>query len=96
MTIAGEGNASVCGEDWRYIRYVDGTEELYDLKADPQEWDNLISKMNSEAEAAKTNLSRFVPSEFAPGIANSDPKLKKEAKGIDQTLKASRRIDQLK
>jgi hypothetical protein len=27
---------------WRYIRYFDGTEELYDLKVDPNEWTNLI------------------------------------------------------
>ena len=28
-------------QDWRYIRYGGGQEELYDHRADPQEWHNL-------------------------------------------------------
>ena len=28
---------------WRYIRYADGTEELYDHEKDPNEWNNLAS-----------------------------------------------------
>src|SRR6185369_7851848 len=35
------GNYSVMGSRWHYIRYADGSEELYDLKADPNEWTNL-------------------------------------------------------
>merc|ERR1711972_291023 len=31
-------------KDWRYIWVGDGTEELYDHKADPHEWNNLIGK----------------------------------------------------
>ena len=27
--------------NWRYIRYDDGSEELYDLENDPNEWTNL-------------------------------------------------------
>ena len=37
----GRGNDSVVDERWRYIRYADGTEELYDHSADPNEWINL-------------------------------------------------------
>lgn len=29
--------------DWRYIRYMDGTEELYDHRNDPYEWENLAN-----------------------------------------------------
>ncbi|MBS2211280.1 sulfatase [Carboxylicivirga mesophila] len=29
-------------KDWRYIRYADGTEELYHHKNDPHEWKNLV------------------------------------------------------
>lgn len=32
---------SVRDERWRYVRYADGGEELYDLRADPREWHNL-------------------------------------------------------
>ncbi len=32
------GNHAVRSERWRYIRYEDGSEELYDHDADPNEW----------------------------------------------------------
>lgn len=35
------GNHAVRSDRWRYIRYADGTEELYDHQSDPQEWHNL-------------------------------------------------------
>lgn len=35
------GNVAVRSEEWRYIRYHDGGEELYNLKRDPQEFKNL-------------------------------------------------------
>ena len=35
------GNHAVRSDRWRYIRYADGTEELYDHQADPHEWTNL-------------------------------------------------------
>ncbi|MGC3969019.1 MAG: hypothetical protein QM775_17120 [Pirellulales bacterium] len=28
--------------DFRYIRYADGTEELYDRRTDPNEWTNVV------------------------------------------------------
>ncbi len=37
------GNHAVRSERWRYIRYANGSEELYDLHADPNEWTNLAS-----------------------------------------------------
>lgn len=37
------GNATLRTERWRYIRYADGSEELYDLRADPNEWRNLAA-----------------------------------------------------
>lgn len=39
----GYNNHAVRSERWRYIRYADGTEELYDHKNDPNEWTNLAS-----------------------------------------------------
>ena len=35
------GNHAVRSERWRYIRYADGSEELYDHHSDPLEWKNL-------------------------------------------------------
>jgi arylsulfatase A-like enzyme len=44
LTTHGEGNHSVRTERWRYIRYNDGGEELYDHTTDPHEWFNLADK----------------------------------------------------
>lgn len=35
------GDLAVSWENWRYISYGDGGEELYDLESDPHEWKNL-------------------------------------------------------
>ena len=34
-------NHAVRSDRWRYIRYADGSEELYDHHTDPHEWNNL-------------------------------------------------------
>ncbi len=54
----GKGNDSVIDERWRYIRYVDNTEELYDHQVDPNEWFNLSDK--KELIAVKNRLKAFL------------------------------------
>ena len=44
VTMFDPGNYSVRTDRWRYILYSDGNEELYELKADPHEWDNLAGR----------------------------------------------------
>ena len=40
---------SLRSRDYRYIRYENGSEELYDTKADPHEWNNVVaSQLHSE------------------------------------------------
>jgi len=41
-------------QDWRYIRYKDGQEELYDHSVDPYEWNNLA--LNEKHLKIKTDL----------------------------------------
>ena len=41
LTSFGPGNHAVRTTRWRYVRYADGSEELYDHAADPEEWRNL-------------------------------------------------------
>ena len=36
--------------DWRYIQYMDGTEELYVLRNDPYEWKNLAGENQHQLE----------------------------------------------
>ena len=39
----GRGNRSVRTGSWRYTRYHDGGEELYNHRTDPHEWNNLAN-----------------------------------------------------
>ena len=60
------GEFAVMNRDWRYIRYGEDGEELYDLKADPNEWDNLAGEPAFETEKAK--LRSVAPDIFAEPI----------------------------
>ena len=40
----GKGNHAVRSDRWRYIRYRDGSQELYDHSKDPWEWTNLAKQ----------------------------------------------------
>ncbi|MDB4770823.1 sulfatase-like hydrolase/transferase, partial [bacterium] len=42
----GLNNHAIQTQRWRYIRYADGGEELYDHDNDPNEWMNLASSSN--------------------------------------------------
>lgn len=42
ITTHNHDNHSVRSENFRFIQYADGSEELYDCRKDPHEWDNLI------------------------------------------------------
>lgn len=53
-------------EDWRYIRYVNGDEELYHDSADPNEYLNLAgSPQHSEKKA---ELAKWLPRTDAPEL----------------------------
>ena len=53
------GNHAVRDERWRYIRYADGTEELYDHENDPNEWHN-VAGHSANAEIIE-RLKRWLP-----------------------------------
>ena len=52
-------NHTVRTADWRYIRYENGDEELYDETRDENEWTNLASK--PEYAAKKAELAKYLP-----------------------------------
>ena len=58
------GNQSVRGARYRLIHYADGSEELYDLKADPGERTNLAGE--AAHAAAAENLREYVRPEMTP------------------------------
>ncbi len=64
LTTMGRGNHSIRSERWRYNRYADGTEELYDHDSDPMEWTNLAQK--PEYQRIKKRLALLTPTYDAP------------------------------
>ena len=60
----GRGNYAVRDSRFRYIRYYDGSEELYLHEKDPDEWTNLAD--NPEYAADKQRLAAFLPEKEAP------------------------------
>ncbi len=59
VTTHNPGNHAVRTERWRYIRYADGSEELYDRAADPHEWTNVAAE--AKFADVKKELAKWVP-----------------------------------
>jgi len=66
MSEYGKDNIAVIDENYRFIRYATGEEELYDLKADPHEWKNLASDRRYMSE--KERLSQSLPEKTRDAI----------------------------
>lgn len=59
LTTHGKDNHAVRTERYRYIRYYEGSEELYDLQEDSHEWTNL-APIKEHAELKK-RLAKWIP-----------------------------------
>jgi arylsulfatase A-like enzyme len=66
LTSHGQNRHSIRSERWRYIRYSDGTEELYDHDVDDMEWTNLAEK--PEYAGVKKDLARWLPKVNVPPV----------------------------
>ena len=69
ITTHNHDNHSVRSEDWRYIRYADGSEELYDLRSDPNEHRNLAQDP-AHAETMESQR-RWLPALSVPPAPGS-------------------------
>ena len=58
------GEYAIINRDWRYIRYGEDGEELYELKNDPNEWKNLAKL--PKYTGIKQKMSALAPEKFAP------------------------------
>jgi arylsulfatase A-like enzyme len=63
VTTHGFGNHAVRTDRWRYIRYEDGGEELYDHRSDPHEWTNLAN--DPAYSAVRRELAEHLPASDA-------------------------------
>ena len=52
-------NHAIRSEQYHYIRYSDGGEELYDMSNDPNQWKNLAG--DPEYSAIKEELKKWLP-----------------------------------
>ncbi|QDS98820.1 sulfatase-like hydrolase/transferase [Adhaeretor mobilis] len=72
------GNHAVRSNRWRYIRYADGSEELYDHKVDPNEWDNVAGDERFKEVIAR--LQEWLPKQEAKQAPDMPkPKSKRDA-----------------
>ena len=79
LTTHGRSNHSLRSRRWRYIRYADGSEELYDHDNDEMEWTNLAAV---PAHAfVKRQLAAWLPT---VNVKNSVGAPRKKATGAQQ------------
>ncbi|SIO61804.1 Arylsulfatase A [Singulisphaera sp. GP187] len=73
-------NHAVRTEEWRYIRYANGDEELYNEAKDPNEWTNLATL--PEYAAKKAELAKLFPTHDQADIGGNQgtPAAKKAAR----------------
>ncbi len=69
ITTHNQGNHGIRSERWRYIHYADGSEELYDMQKDPNEWYNLAGK--SEYATIIADHKKWLPKVDLPPAPNS-------------------------
>ena len=67
LTTNGYRNHAISSDRYRYIRWNDGSEELYDFVADPHEFTNLAG--DPGMQAVKDDLAAWLPEESAPDTA---------------------------
>lgn len=70
---------SVRDDRWRYLRYSDGSEELYDLAADPNEWRNVAGR--PEFAAVKARLAAALPKDPVRPTPPTKERKEKSRKG---------------
>jgi hypothetical protein len=71
ITTYRQNNHSIRSQQWRYTRYADGGEELYNEGNDPYEWTNL-AKEGAGDPSLKRQLGQFLPAENKPPARSPD------------------------
>ncbi|MFW6371131.1 MAG: sulfatase [Bacteroidota bacterium] len=93
VTTLGQNNRAVCNGRWKYIRYMDGSEELYDLVNDPHEWYNVAGLPRHED--VKDKLARYLSENDVPAVSSDNAlpvKLKPEEPSKDFVMMTNKFI----
>lgn len=69
LTTFGKGNHAVRSTRWRFIRYLEGSEELYDHDQDPHEWHNLAG--DRKYEQVLKEHRRWLPEQELPVLGEN-------------------------
>jgi len=67
LSTYGYGNHAVVSDSFKYIRYADGSEELYDVRKDPNEWSNLAGQRRYRD--VERELEQYLPAADAPDLS---------------------------
>lgn len=80
---------SARSRDFRYIRYFDGSEELYDHRRDHNEWKNLANNPEYDAVKAKMKKQLFalIPEKIKLGKAPASEEKKQSTEAANQAWK---------
>ena len=84
VTSHNQGNHGVRSEGWRYIHYADNTEELYDMKQDPNEWHNVAAV--PENAGVISELKKWLPKIDLPPAAGSASRVLTYDKATDEAV----------
>jgi len=90
ITSHNQGNHGVRSERWRYIRYGDGSEELYDHQNDPQEWTNLAD--NRKFASVLEEHRRWLPRMDLPPASGSAHRILTYDRGTNEAVWEGTRI----
>jgi arylsulfatase A-like enzyme len=64
ITTHNHDNHGIRSRDWRFIQYADGTEELYDMRTDPNEWFNQAA--NPQHISVLEEHRQWIPTSHQP------------------------------
>ncbi|MDB4642425.1 sulfatase [Verrucomicrobia bacterium] len=80
ITTHNHDNHGIRSEHWRYIRYADGSEELYDMRKDPNEWDNLAD--DPQFASIKKEHAVFLPERSLKPVKGSASRILVYEEGV--------------
>ena len=80
ITTHNKDNHGIRSERWRYIRHADGSEELYDMENDPNEWTNLAG--DPEYGDIIEDHARWIPQINQPAVEGSAARLLELVDGV--------------